>query len=103
VVANQAMSNMLVCDVPVIGSTITFLIGTQPLVIKAGRDAAVTVRNLPPANMPGVCLGGVNPCVDHMAVFYDLVDAQFKPTAKGALSRPLSPGAEPDYCPPGSI
>lgn len=101
-VAKQVMTNTLVCDVPLQANFAKFMIGTQPLVLALPSPAAVTLRNLPPAGTMGMCKGAP-PCVDHMEVFYDLVDAGFKPTAMPVNVVATSPGAEPDYCPPGTI
>lgn len=101
-VVRQVMTNTLVCDVPVKGQTARFLIGGQPLVLKLASPGAVTLRNMPPPGMTGVCKSTM-PCVDHMEAFYDIVDAAFKPTAKPVNLVPTSPSAEPDYCPPGTV
>jgi hypothetical protein len=101
-VVKQVMTNTLVCDVPVQGTSATFLIGTQPLVLNLSSPGAVTLRNLPPHGTIGMCKATV-PCVDHMEVFYDLVDSVFRPTAQPANIVATGPGAEPDYCPPGTV
>ena len=96
----QVMTNTLVCDAPVTGQKATFLIGGQSLVLKLASPAMVMLRNMP--NGKGMC-SGTPPCVDHMEVFYDLVDFQFKPTAKPVNIVATDPSAEPDYCPPGTV
>ena len=103
-VAKQAMTNTLVCDVPISGSSAAFLIGGQRLALNLQTPGAVTLRNLPVGTMPGTCKSGINPCVDDIDVFFDLVDAKFRPSASGFQSRNvLVASAEPNYCPSGSI
>jgi hypothetical protein len=101
-VVKQVMTNTLVCDVPLTSPTAKFMIGGQPLALTLMSPGAVTLRNMPPPDVMGVCKG-TPPCVDHMEVFYDLVDFAFKPTAKAANIVATGTSAEPDYCPPASI
>ena len=100
--AKQVMTNTLVCDVPVTGAQVTFMIAGQPLVLKVASPVAATLRNLPKPGDKGMCRVPLKPCVDHMEVFYDLVDFQWKPEANPVNLLALDPGAEPDYCPPGT-
>ncbi len=100
-IAQQVMTDTLHCDVPVSGSLAVFNIGAQKLVLNVGSMAVVTLKNLPPSTMVGVCKA-TPPCVDHLASLYEIVDAKFTPTVKATMTRPLAPGAEPDYCPPGA-
>lgn len=103
-VAKQALTNTLLCAVPASGSVATFTIGTQALVLDLSFKGDVLLQNLPPAGTPGVCKPPQRICVDHLEAFYDLVDAQFKPVALGfPQPPPTTSGAEPNYCPPGSI
>ena len=99
-IAQQVLTDTLHCDVPVSGSLATFNIDALKLVLTPGSNAVVTLRNLPPAGTSGMCKG-TSPCLDHLESFFELVDAQFMPTVQATMTRPMAPGIEPDYCPPG--
>ncbi len=101
-VVKQVMTNTLVCDVPLTSPTAKFMIDGQPLALKLASPGTVTLRNVPPEGVAGPCKG-TPPCVDHMEVFYDLVDFAFKPTAKAVNVVADLGSAEPDYCPPATI
>ncbi len=98
----QVMTNTLVCDVPVAGGKATFTIDGQPIVLNLTSPGAVNLHNMPDPKEKGTCSGPPS-CVDHMEMFYDLVNFKYKPTARAVNVVATSPGAEPDYCPPGTV
>ena len=111
VVVTQAMSDTLANEIPVSGTTATFKLDGNTVVIDLTKGD-VLLRNSPPKGTTGVCKGLPSSptmpqtgCVDHLAMLYALTDAPTPyPVGVGNLkiSDPgLSlPGAEPDYCPP---
>jgi hypothetical protein len=102
-VVKQAMTDTLNCEVDAANSTAIFNIGSQTAVVKL--PATVYVQNLPlDPSAAGTCKGPT-PCVDHMAMFYELVDKQWVPdaTAEPQPPPPVGASVDPDYCPPGSI
>ena len=95
------MTDTLNCEVDAANSTAIFNIGSQTAVVKL--PATVYVQNLPKdPDAAGTCKGP-KPCVDHMAMFYELVDKQWVPDAAAEQPPPLGTSVDPDYCPPGSI
>jgi hypothetical protein len=102
-VVKQALTDTLNCEINAANANAIFNIGSQTAVVKL--PATVVVYNLPTnPSTPGMCQGS-RPCVDHMALFYQLVDKQWVPDA---ISDPQPPppvasSVDPDYCPPGSI
>jgi hypothetical protein len=102
-VVKQALTDTLNCEVNAANSTAVFNIGSQTAVVKL--PATVFVQNLPKdPSAPGTCKGPT-PCVDHMAMFYELVDKQWVPDAISDPQPPppVTPSVDPDYCPPASI
>lgn len=81
-------------------TALTILVDSDPIVFNAGTSETIEVVNQP------VChVGGTRPLnMDHFTKFYDLVDAQGKPTpGVHEFSPPNRGQVEPDYCPPGRI
>jgi hypothetical protein len=100
-IVKQALTDTLACTIPIAGTTATFRLDGQTVVVKLSAD--VTVQNLPRPDVAGACKS-TNPCVDHLAMLYAVVDKQFDPTANPMKDqKPPQTGADPDYCPPGSI
>jgi hypothetical protein len=100
-IVKQAMTNALLCTVPAQGTSATFHIGANNVVIKLPSE--VWIRNLPPKGMPDPCTDGSDACADHLSGYYSFFDIANPPklevdkTAAGALT-----GIEPNYCPPSA-
>src|SRR4029450_9523219 len=78
----QAISNVIVCKTKMNKTGAKFLIGSQELVFVPGQSGEVVIDNTPMGKGTG-CGGGALLCADHLAVYYDLVNATVKPIAEG--------------------
>jgi hypothetical protein len=98
-IVKQAMTNAFLCTVPTKGSTAKFTLGAQTIVIKL--PAEVWLRNLPKFGIPDICQDLSSACADHLAGYYSLVGCSNAPILSTEVVGGLTPGIEPNYCPPG--
>lgn len=98
-IVTQPMTNALLCTLQAHGTSATFHVGSDNVVVKL--PAEVWIRNLPPHGTPDNCADQSQACADHLSGYYNFFEIANPPkVAAEKVGSAALPGIEPNYCPP---